>query len=134
MLLVFALSPIAAVADDSIAGIWLTADGEGLVEIRFEGEVPIGIIKGAADGVEKGRLDDLNPDPSLKKRPLTGLQIISKLTPAGGGKWKGTIYDPNSGKTYKCTLSLSDENTLKLRGYVGIPMLGRTETWTRHTD
>jgi uncharacterized protein (DUF2147 family) len=51
---------------------------------------------------------------------------------AGEGKWKnGRVYDPNSGKTYKCKLTLVDENTLELRGYIGISLLGRTETWSR---
>lgn len=133
-LLVLMLLPMAAAADDSIVGTWLTADGEGLVEIRFEGEVPKGFIKGAADGVERGRRDDQNPDPALRDRPLKGLQIISNLSRADDSRWKGNIYDPNTGKTYKCTISMDGENILKLRGYVGVPMLGRTETWTRHAD
>jgi len=43
----------------------------------------------------------------------------------------GRIYNPESGKTYKCTLTLLDDNTLKLRGYKGISLLGGTEVWTR---
>ncbi len=50
----------------------------------------------------------------------------------GEGKWTGgRIYDPNNGKTYKCTLELANDGTLKVRGYVGISWFGRTETWTR---
>lgn len=134
LLLTWLTFSLAAAADDSIAGIWLTADGEGLIEIRFDGEVPKGFIKGAADGAEEGRLDVLNPDPSLRDRPLKGLQIISNLSPSGESKWKGNVYDPDTGKTYKCTLTLIDESTLKLRGYVGVPLLGRAETWTRHSE
>ena len=44
------------------------------------------------------------------------------------------VYDPDSGKTYKCKLKLIDHNTLEIRGYIGISLLGRSETWTRRTD
>jgi uncharacterized protein (DUF2147 family) len=43
----------------------------------------------------------------------------------------GDIYDPEKGKTYSCTLSLKDSGTLKVRGYIGISLIGRTEIWTR---
>jgi len=44
---------------------------------------------------------------------------------------EGTILDPKSGKVYDCSLSLEDENTLKVRGYLGFSILGRTQTWRR---
>jgi uncharacterized protein (DUF2147 family) len=54
------------------------------------------------------------------------------LSRDGDGAWSGGfIYDPNSGKTYRCKLKLKDRNTLKLRGYIGISLLGRTDVWTR---
>ena len=43
----------------------------------------------------------------------------------------GTIYDPEEGKTYKCVMKLADENTLNVRGYIGVPAFGRTVTWLR---
>lgn len=50
----------------------------------------------------------------------------------GDDEWKdGDIYDPESGKTYSCYLSLKDNNTLKVRGYIGVSLFGRSETWTR---
>ena len=50
----------------------------------------------------------------------------------GPGEWKGgDIYDPESGKTYSSYMFLKDKNTLKVRGYVGISLFGRTEVWTR---
>ena len=63
------------------------------------------------------------------------LNLFSGFEYAGDGRWKGgTIYDPNSGKTYRCVVTLVDANTLEVRGYVGVPLLGRTETWTRRKD
>ncbi len=54
---------------------------------------------------------------------------------AGEDRWTGgEIYDPNSGNTYKGTMRLIDRNTLKLRGYIGISLFGRSDTWTRVED
>jgi uncharacterized protein (DUF2147 family) len=53
----------------------------------------------------------------------------------GKKEWKGgTIYDPESGKTYKAYFYLENKNTLKLRGYVGVSALGRTQTWTKSAN
>jgi uncharacterized protein (DUF2147 family) len=121
-------------ASERIAGRWLTANGEGWVDIRLQGGVPAGFIAGSPQDLERRqphRLDVHNPDPALRDRPLHGMQIISGMNRIDSNRWKGLIYDPNSGKTYNCTLSMVDDNTLRLRGYVGISLFGRTETWTR---
>jgi uncharacterized protein (DUF2147 family) len=58
--------------------------------------------------------------------------ILSGLVDKGGNKYtNGTIYDPESGKTYSCRGELTSENVLKLRGYIGLPTLGRSTVWTR---
>jgi uncharacterized protein (DUF2147 family) len=127
-----------AVANDgpsSIEGVWLSADGTGWIKIELGVDGPKGSIAGSPDDPEQRKpsdKDNLNPDPALRDRALLGLTIMDGFTTAGDGKWKnGKIYDPNSGKTYKCKLTLVDANTLELRGYIGISLLGRTETWTR---
>jgi uncharacterized protein (DUF2147 family) len=77
--------------------------------------------------------DSRNPDPDLRDRPLIGLQILSGLHAADDDRsWSGgLIYDPTSGRTYRCTLELDGENRAHLRGYIGVPLLGRTTTWIR---
>ena len=123
-----------ATASSSIEGRWLTANGEGWIDIRIEGGTPAGYIAGSPqdpDRLNPPRLDELNPDPALRDRQLYGLQIIRDMTEDGTNKWKGLVYDPDTGNTYKCTLTLVDDNTLKLRGFIGISLFGRTETWTR---
>jgi len=75
--------------------------------------------------------DHYNPDPALRERPVIGVQILTGLKPAGDAWTGGAIYDPGSGSTYHCTLSLEGENRLRLRGYVGVPLFGRTTTWIR---
>jgi uncharacterized protein (DUF2147 family) len=60
------------------------------------------------------------------------LVLLSNFKFDGNDKWKGgDIYDPESGKTYSSYLYLKGKNILKVRGYVGISLFGRTETWTR---
>jgi uncharacterized protein (DUF2147 family) len=129
------LGAMAAVTEHSVEGVWLSADRTGWIKIELSDNSPIGSIAGSADeSANRGPSDkdNLNPDPVLRDRLLLGLTIMDGFTYAGGGKWKnGRIYDPNSGKTYKCKLTLVDENTLELRGYIGFSLLGRTETWTR---
>lgn len=76
--------------------------------------------------------DRYNPDPALRERPVLGVQVIAGLAPAGSGRWDGgTIYDPASGNTYRSSLSVADENRLEIRGYVGLPLIGRTTSWFR---
>jgi uncharacterized protein (DUF2147 family) len=118
---------------DRIIGVWLTSDKAAKIEIyqresRFYGKM----IWLTPNVDEKGKplTDSENPDPAKRNRKLEGLEIISGLAYADG-KWKGTIYDPESGKTYNSQIKLVNENTLELTGYVGLPMFGITETWKR---
>jgi len=77
--------------------------------------------------------DRYNPEPALRGRSVIGVQILSGLAPAEDQHvWTGgTIYDPASGNTYHCTLSVDGENRLTVRGYIGVPLFGRTTTWNR---
>jgi uncharacterized protein (DUF2147 family) len=132
--LVLIVSVSVSAANDDIGGVWITADGDGLIEIQVRDEQLTGVIAGSANDpkhTKPARYDDLNPEPGLRERPLLGLAIFTNLLPSGSNKWKGQVYDPNSGKTYQCTLTLVDANTLKLRGYIGFSWLGQTEIWTR---
>ncbi len=129
--LLFAAS---AAADPSVAaGTWLSGDGDGLIEVRVNGDSISARIKGSPNkDPDRPKTDVKNPDAGLRGRALIGLEIFSDFTYDGDGKWSGGfIYDPNSGKTYRCKLALVDRNTLKVRGYIGISLIGRTEVWKR---
>ena len=66
-----------------------------------------------------------------KNAAILGMNILTGLT-KDGNEWSGgKILDPKNGKEYKCYLQLLDNNTLKLRGYIGISMFGRTAIWKR---
>ncbi len=77
--------------------------------------------------------DRNNSDDALQSRPIVGLEMIHGFEyDADEGNWSGgSIYDPESGKTYKCQIKLGEGDTLDVRGYIGIPALGRSTTWRR---
>lgn len=80
----------------------------------------------------KPKVDTQNPEKSLQSRPIIGLALIQDFK-YSDNKWKnGKIYDPNSGKTYNCEMTL-DGNKLKVTGYVGASWmgLGKTVTWIK---
>ncbi len=112
-----------------VLGIWKTEKKDALVEISRCGENICGDVVWI---IEDGSAKDINnPDPALRDRPILGLRIMADFKYEGNKKWKGNLYDPDNGKTYKGDISLSGPDTLKLRGYVGTPLLGRTSVWTR---
>jgi len=77
-------------------------------------------------------VDDENPDEDKQNRPLKGLVFMKDFVFEKEGLWEdGEIYDPKSGKTYDCYLKLESPDKLKVRGYIGISIIGRTSYWTR---
>jgi len=121
--------PAPLFAEPPIAGRWLTADGGAVVAIGDCGGTICGrvvkVIKGPPAG--KPWVDSLNPDPKLKTRPLVGLPILTEMASSGDG-WKGKIYDPKSGKTYRAVVARDGAN-LKVQGCIAI--FCQTMTWTR---
>jgi uncharacterized protein (DUF2147 family) len=120
---------------NDVQGRWLTQEKDGWIAIKIVGDSLIGSIAGSPSDDEEREFDDLNPDPALRSRPLQGLAIMTGFEYEGDGRWSGgKVYDPNSGKTYKCTLTQLDADTLRIRGYIGVSLFGRSETWTRDDD
>ena len=77
-------------------------------------------------------VDHLNPDPTLRQRPLCGLTIIWGLQPDGPGHWSnGSLYDPQDGNTYDLTADRTAPDTISARVYRGVPFFGRTEILIR---
>ncbi len=82
-------------------------------------------------------LDDHNTNSKLRGRPLCGVQLLGGFDPAkrkGNRLDGGWVYDPETGGTYSAILTLVDRNTTKLRGYIGIPLFGKTVTLHREAD
>ncbi|MFO7721715.1 MAG: DUF2147 domain-containing protein [Bacteroidales bacterium] len=123
---------------DDIIGNWYTAENKTVVKIyKNKSDYYFGKItwlKNPNEDDGKAKVDKENPDPKLRNTPLLGMLILKSFK-FDGDKWAGgTIYDPENGKTYKCTMKLTDNNTLDVRGYIGVSAIGRTTTWKRKTD
>jgi uncharacterized protein (DUF2147 family) len=143
LLCTLAMSAAARTVDgDGILGVWLTEGKEAQVEIFSCGDKYCGKIiwmdepnytaedKEGKPGERK--LDLLNPDPALRHQTILGIKFMRNFAYAGDNNWTdGRVYDPESGHTYKATMSLGTPNQLHLRGYIIIPLFGRTSTWTR---
>ncbi|CAN5916350.1 DUF2147 domain-containing protein [soil metagenome] len=127
------------VAND-IAGTWLNKDQDAHIKIyasygKYYGQIIwLKIPNDPETG--KPKLDKHNPDAALRTKPVMNLIILKNLEfDADDQEWDdGEVYDPKSGKDYSLTCSLKDKNTMELRGYMGISLLGRTDIWTRVTE
>lgn len=128
-LISLSLSALANSNADVILGEWISQEKDGKIIIYKQGDQYHGRISW---GKNPGRKDAKNPDEKLRSRELIGAVILKNFKFTGSSWEQGTIYDPNSGKTYDCILKIKDGNkTLDIRGFVGISMFGRTSTWTR---
>jgi len=123
-----ALAAGVSAAPAPITGRWLTEGSKAVVNIAPCGQQLCGRITRILK-VTPGRpqTDIKNPEPSLRNRPLEGINILSGFT-AGGDRWNGRIYDPESGKTYRSELSAAGA-TLKVKGCISF--FCRSQTWTR---
>lgn len=142
LLLGLLVTPAYADSPDGVLGLWVTADGKARIEITRQGDVYDGRIVWlkeplyAADDEQgmggKPKVDRNNLDKTLQSQPIIGLKLVQGFKYAGDNVWSGgTIYDPESGKTYSCKMTLMMDGSLRVRGYVGISLFGRTEIWTR---
>ncbi len=134
-LILFSCSIKAQNKADDIAGIWLTnGDDQAKIQIYKSADKFYGKIIWLKNPLINGspKVDINNPDKTKRTNPIIGLALLSGFKFNNDDAWKGgVIYDPQNGKTYSCNISLKDKNTLKVRGYIGISLLGRTEVWTR---
>ncbi len=144
LILVLSFSILFAKADD-ILGKWFTESSSSKVEIyyknnEYKGKIvwlkePIYDAKHAKAGKEKA--DDLNPDEKKKNAPLVGLDFLWGFKyNESEKKWiNGTIYNPEDGKTYYCTLQFNKDGNLIVHGSVDAwGLLGKTQIWVKVTD
>ena len=133
--LILALIGTAGVFAQDVTGKWKTIDDEtgdakSIVEVyKKDGKVFGKVI----EILNKDRQDVKCMDcPGADNgKPVKGLVIIKGLEKDGNEYADGKILDPQSGKLYKCLMELESPNKLKVRGYVGFSLLGRTQYWTR---
>ncbi len=125
-------------SENSPVGRWKTVDD-------VTGKVNSVVMITLENGKLYGRIQKLvDPDPQdptptcdgcagdQKGKPVIGLQILRDLQKDGDGWSGGTILDPANGKVYKCLLSVEEGGAkLKVRGFIGLSLVGRTQYWTR---
>jgi uncharacterized protein (DUF2147 family) len=127
---------------DHIIGYYLTVDDEtgnaqSQIQIfkatngKYYGKI-VWLAEPAQNG--KIKVDEKNPDKTLRNRPIIGLQLLKGFSfDEKTGEWNdGTIYNPTGGKTYNCFIK-SEGNKLKIRGFIGAAWmgLGKTTTWMK---
>ena len=121
---------------DNLVGVWKPSNGRSMVKIDKIGSKYYGRVVWLLEPNDESgepRTDINNPDESLRDTPLRGYRLLKDVTYKEDEKvWTdGTIYDPNNGSTYNCTIELKDDNTIEVRGYIGAAVFGRTDVWTR---
>ena len=117
-------------------GLWYAEGGAATVRVASCGRALCGRVEWLRSPLDENGCtlrDDENEDARLRERAIEGLEILHGLEPSPQDEsvWTGgTIYDPTSGRTYRCRATLEGDR-LHVRGYLGVPVLGRTTTWIR---
>lgn len=127
-----------ALAGD-IFGRWATEEEKSHVEIVACPDAPeqlcgtIVWLKEPNDEAGQPKTDKNNPDEALRDRPIIGLKLLNGFIAAQvPNAWEdGKIYNPEDGELYSCVMTLMEDGSLEVRGYVGIPLLGQSQIWTR---
>ncbi len=120
---------------EKILGVWESGSGKARVKIDKAGDLYTGRIVWLREPLNeegKPKVDKNNPDEKLRTAPLLGYRMLKDFKYVGDLTWEeGTIYDPENGSTYSCTIKMTDPNTLDVRGFIGVSLFGRTDVWKR---
>ena len=124
----------AAQAQDAASphGLWLTENGRSVISVQ---DCPdpsrlCGYIHWVIDGGME--YDSKNPNESLRNTPMCGLPILGGFKQENANNWiDGKIYKADEGDTYNATLQMLPTGKMLVRGYVGMPLFGKSQTWTR---
>jgi uncharacterized protein (DUF2147 family) len=136
---VLATASVLALAQNTPAGLWRTIDDDGKTEkstVRIT--ITNGVVTGKVEHItDPAKADEkcVKCDDDRKDKPIVGMVIINdvKQDPDDPELWDGgLILDPAKGKTYRVRLKpIEGGKQLEVRGYIGSPMFGRTQTWVR---
>ena len=130
---VVALFSVAAVQGAEPVGIWLTEKGDARVKVTKCGNGLCGVVVWLKEPIDRAtgrpQVDDKNPNPTLRTRPVIGISLFIGMRPSASGKWTGQIYNADDGGTYVSHVSFVGDDALRVEGCVG--MICGSETWTR---
>jgi uncharacterized protein (DUF2147 family) len=125
---IFLLAFNSVMAQKEFIGKWLSSSKKGIVETYIQGNK----LFGKLIWVKTERKDIYNKDESLRNRELKGLNMFSDFSWEAPQWVGGKIYDPANGSTYSCKMWMSDDKqSLYVRGFIGISLLGRTEKFSK---
>jgi len=135
LILTILSTSIFGVSSDNFTGLWKTKGGKSIIKIykinnEYEGKIVW--LEEPLDKNGTAKQDTKNPNKHLRKNKLLNLEILHGFKFKKSVLKDGKIYDPKSGKTYSCIIK-SKKSNLVIRGYIGISLLGRSETWEHCT-
>ncbi|MEY4114899.1 MAG: hypothetical protein RLZ76_1592 [Bacteroidota bacterium] len=124
---------------DAIVGVWKTGEGNAMVRIYKNGDKYQGKVVWLKEPIDpetgKPKVDKNHPDEAVRSRAVLGLINVWGFVFKGNNVWdEGNIYDPKNGNTYSCTMKMNNANSLEVRGFIGVSLIGRTDTWTRQVS
>ena len=138
LLLMAALTILTATPADArqnVSGVWYDDSGKGAIELYGCGPRLCGRIVWLKQPLGKSGQplrDAYNPSPDRRQRPICGLEIISEVAAQPDGSWDGgSIYDPKVGKSYDVSIERASNNQLRVTGYLGVKLFGKTFVWRR---
>ncbi|MEO1492224.1 MAG: DUF2147 domain-containing protein [Pseudomonadota bacterium] len=127
-------APAASEADPAF-GYWLTENKQAIIRVDSCGQRACGTMVWVSEPVtDEGALkrDVKNEDVAKRDRPICGLPLFGGLAATKPGFWKkGWLYNPRDGQTYSVQISAESATKLTVRGFLGLPVLGSSQTWTR---
>lgn len=131
-----AVAPVNAQELNDAQGLWLTENERAAIRLYHCEENK---LCGKIEWIIAGgmQVDKKNPDEDKRANPLCGSMIAYDFVPDKKitNVWAdGRIYKADEGDTYKSIIVVKDKNKLKVRGYVGIPLFGKSQIWTRVTE
>tara|TARA_R110001592_G_scaffold27763_24_gene102918 strand:+ start:126 stop:581 length:456 start_codon:yes stop_codon:yes gene_type:complete len=128
-MLFITLMPQQSFANSGAQGYWLTENKRAVIHVQPCDDSVCGNIYWIIEG---GMLfDDKNPDPRVQGLPMCGLELLHGFEKHGQDWKNGKIYKADEGETYEANITVKNENTLMVRGYIGMPLFGKTQTWKR---
>ena len=124
-------STFARAQDEAILGTWLTEASDSKIEIAKSADSYTGKVVWLKQPERNGKpaIDAKNEDAAQRSRPIMGLPILSGISAAGNGLWRGTLYSPQKGRSYPVELSVAKDGRLDLKVKSG--MLSKHVLWTR---
>ena len=127
-----------AQSNDPVLGIWKTIDEKtnqpsSLIRLDEKNSELIGVVTELIPTPGEVLVTHCNLCKDDRKgKPIIGMIIMKGLKRVAPGNWSGgEILDPEEGEIYKVKITMVNDKTLEVRGYIGVPLLGRTQIWVR---